>query len=32
MIMLEQERAAALKEKLGGDMASLLERPLAPGR
>lgn len=28
MIMLEQERAAALKEKLGTDMASLLERAL----
>ena len=31
MIMLEQERAAALREKLGGDMASLLDRPLPPG-
>lgn len=31
MIMLEQERALALKEKLGGDMASLLDRPLPPG-
>ena len=28
MIMLEQERATAMKDKLGGDMASLLERPL----
>lgn len=28
MIMLEQERATAMKNKLGGDMASLLERPL----
>lgn len=31
MIMLEQERAAALREKLGGDMASLLDRPLPSG-
>ena len=31
MIMLEQERAAALREKLGGDMASLLDRPLPAG-
>ena len=31
MIMLEQERAAALREKLGGDTASLLDRPLPPG-
>lgn len=31
MIMLEQERASALREKLGGDMASLLDRPLPPG-
>ncbi|MTJ92377.1 MAG: phosphoenolpyruvate synthase [Desulfovibrio sp.] len=30
MIMLEQERATAMKNKLGGDMASLLERPLTP--
>ena len=28
MIMLEQDRATAMKDKLGGDMASLLERPL----
>ena len=28
MIMLEQERASAMKDKLGGDMASLLKRPL----
>ena len=31
MIMLEQERAAALREKLGGDMGSLLDRPLPAG-
>ena len=30
MIMLEQERATAMKNKLGTDMASLLERPLTP--
>lgn len=30
MIMLEQERATAMKNKLGDDMASLLERPLTP--
>lgn len=28
MIMLEQDRAAALKNKLGSDMVSLLDRPL----
>lgn len=31
MIMLEQERAAAMKHKLGTDMAALLDRPLTVG-